>query len=341
MSTTTNADRVPRSGPDSTGVPGAPGRATPGSSGGAPAARRRRRSKHRAPWEGDPHPVGAVAKVVILAAIVFVVVFPLYTIILTSLSSQADITRSGGLVTIPGSLSLSAYSQILAGGIVTQAALVSIGVTLVGTLLSTSVSILAAYGLSRPGSFGHRPLLFTLLVTMFFGAGMIPTYLLVSALGLIDTYWSLILPGAVSAFNVLILRAFFMGIDRSITDAARIDGAGDWRILGRIVMPMSKASIAVVALFYGVGYWNAFFNAMLYINDNAKWPLQLVLRSYVLQGVTLPGSGVNQVDVAAGAVTGLPVKMAVMVLAVIPILAIYPFVQRHFTKGVIFGAIKG
>jgi putative aldouronate transport system permease protein len=303
--------------------------------------RRRRRSKHRAVWEEAPGPVGFTVKAVILAAIVLVVLFPLYTILLTSVSTQADITRSGGLVVVPGDLTLSAYRQILSGGIVTRAAIVSVVVTAVGTLLSTVVSTLAAYGLSRPGSFGHRPLLFVLLITMFFGAGMIPTYLLVSALGLIDSYWALILPTAISAFNVLILRSFFMGIDSAITDAARIDGAGDWRILARIVAPMSKAAIAVVALFYGVGYWNAFFNAMLYLNDNAKWPLQLVLRSYVLQGVTLPGSGVGQVDVATGAVTGLPVKMAVMVLAVIPILLVYPLVQRHFTKGVIFGAIKG
>ncbi|MCK9795806.1 carbohydrate ABC transporter permease [Isoptericola sp. 4D.3] len=303
--------------------------------------RRRRRSKHRAVWEEAPGPVGFTVKAVVLAAIVLVVLFPLYTILLTSVSTQADITRSGGLVVVPGEFTLSAYQQILSGGIVTRAAIVSVVVTAVGTLLSTVVSTLAAYGLSRPGSFAHRPLLFVLLITMFFGAGMIPTYLLVSALGLIDSYWALILPTAISAFNVLILRSFFMGIDSAITDAARIDGAGDWRILGRIVAPMSKAAIAVVALFYGVGYWNAFFNAMLYLNDNAKWPLQLVLRSYVLQGVTLPGSGVGQVDVATGAVTGLPVKMAVMVLAVIPILLIYPLVQRHFTKGVIFGAIKG
>ncbi|WP_049788335.1 carbohydrate ABC transporter permease [Isoptericola variabilis] len=301
----------------------------------------RRRSKHRPTWDESPGPIGFTAKAVVLTFIVLAVAFPLYTIVLTSLSTQADITRSGGLVTVPGELTLAAYQQILGGGIVTRAALVSVGVTTVGTLLSTTVSLLAAYGLSRPGSFGHRPLLFVLLITMFFGAGMIPTYLLVSALGLIDSYWALILPTAVSAFNVLILRSFFMGIDPAITDAARIDGAGDWRILFRIVAPMSKAAIAVVALFYGVGYWNAFFNAMLYINDNAKWPLQLVLRSYVLQGVTLPGSGVGQVDVATGAVTGLPVKMAVMVLAVVPILLVYPFVQRHFTKGVIFGAIKG
>lgn len=270
-----------------------------------------------------------------------VVLYPLYTIVLTSISTQPTINAAGGLVSVPGEVTLAAYRQILSGGIVTRATLVSIGITTVGTLLSTTVSVLCAFGLSRPTSVGHRPILFLLLATMFFGAGMIPTYLLVSHLGLIDSYWSLILPSAVSAFNVLILRNFFMGIDRGITDAARIDGAGEWRVLGQIVLPMSKAVTAVVALFYGVGYWNAFFNAMLYINDNAKWPLQLVLRSYVLQGVTLPGSGVGQVDVAAGAVTGLPVKMAVVVMAIIPVLIVYPFVQRHFTKGVIFGAIKG
>ncbi|MFC8191790.1 carbohydrate ABC transporter permease [Cellulomonas sp. NPDC057328] len=302
---------------------------------------RRRRSKHRAAWEEPPSVAGQTAKVVVLAVVVLAIVFPLWTVIITSLSTQAETIRAGGLVVVPGELTLGAYSQILSGGIVTRAALVSTGVTAVGTVISTVVSVLAAFGLSRPSSLWHRPILFVFLVTMFFGAGMIPTYLLVSSLGLIDSYWALILPGAVSAFNVLILRNFFMGIDQGILDAARIDGAGDWRILGRIVLPMSKAVTAVVALFYGVGYWNAFFNAILYINDNAKWPLQLVLRSYVLQGVTLPGSGVGQVDVASGQVTGLPVQMAVVVLAIVPILLVYPFVQRHFTKGVITGAIKG
>lgn len=307
----------------------------------ATGPRRRRGSKHRPAWEEPPTRVGLTLKGVVLGLVVLAVLFPLWTVLLTSFSTQAETIRSGGMVVVPGELTLNAYTQILSGGVVTRAALVSIGITAVGTVISTVVSVLAAYGLSRPGSVLHRPILFVFLVTMFFGAGLIPTYLLVSTLGLIDSYWSLILPGAVSAFNVLILRSFFMGIDHAILDAARIDGAGDWRILGRIVLPMSKAAIAVVALFYGVGYWNAFFNAMLYINDNAKWPLQLVLRSYVLQGVTLPGSGTGQVDTVSGVVTGLPVRMAVMVLAIVPILLVYPFVQRHFTKGVIFGAIKG
>jgi len=311
-----------------------------GSKTGAPV-RRRRRSKYRPAWEEEPTRLGASGKAVILTCVVLVVLFPLYTVLLTSVSTTAETVRAGGLVTVPGELTLNAYTQILSGSVVTRAVLVSVGITAVGTLLSIVVSVLAAYGLSRPGSFGHRPILFIFLITMFFGAGLIPTYLLVSSLGLIDSYWALILPGAVSAFNVLILRNFFMGIEPAVIDAARLDGAGDWRILAKIVMPMSRAAVAVVALFYGVGYWNAFFNAILYINDNAKWPLQLVLRSYVLQGVNLPGSGTGSVDVVHGAVNGLPLQMAVVVLAVLPILMVYPFVQRHFTKGVIFGAVKG
>lgn len=213
---------------------------------------------------------------------------PMCTVMLTSISPQTSVNVSGGMVTIPRGVTFQAYKQILTGGVVTQSILVSIFVTGVGTLLATGVSIMAAYGLSRPGSMFHRALLLFFVITMFFGAGMIPTYLLVSNLGLIDSLWSLILPSAVSAFNLLILRNFFMGIDRSITEAARIDGASDWRILGSIVIPMSKAVIAVIALFYGVMYWNSFFNAMLYLNDSSKWPLQLVLRSYVLQASRFP-----------------------------------------------------
>ncbi|MGJ6979962.1 carbohydrate ABC transporter permease [Aestuariimicrobium soli] len=303
--------------------------------------RRKHRDPNRPAYMEPAHPVGTALKVIVLAAITLAVLFPLWSILITSFSTNQAVTRAGGMVTVPDGLTVSAYRQILSGGIVTRAALVSVFVTGVGTVLSTTVSVLAAWGLSKPSSLFHRPILFIFLITMFFGAGMIPSYLLVSALGLLDSLWALILPGAVSAFNVLILRNFFMAIEPAIIEAARIDGAGEWRILSTIVLPLSKAVITVVALFYGVGYWNAFFNAMLYINDNTKWPLQLVLRSYVLQGVSLPGGDSGTIDVAHGQVTGLPIKMAVVVLAIIPILVIYPFVQKHFTKGVIFGAVKG
>lgn len=297
------------------------------------------RSRHRAVWEEPPSTIGFIGKVVVLVTIVLVVLYPLYTVVLTSFSTPESVTRSGGLVTVPGELTVSAYEQIFSGGVVPPSILVSVFVTGVGTFLSLTVSVLAAYGLSRTNSVAHRPILFIFLFTMFFGAGIIPTYLLISGLGLINSLWALILPGLVSAFNILLLRNFFMGIDQPIIDAARVDGAGDWRILWNIVLPMSKAVLAVIALFTGVGFWNSFFTAMLYINDNKLWPLQLVLRSYVLQGTQLPG--VAPPPGITGEVSGLPIKMAIVVIAVIPILIVYPFVQRHFTKGVIFGAIKG
>lgn len=304
--------------------------------------RRAHGSNQRPAWAEKPTVLEKAGKALALSLIVLIVLLPLYTVVLTSLSSDATITEAGGMVLVPGELTLSAYSAILSGGVVTRSILVSVGVTAAGTLLSTAVSVLAAYGLSRTDSLLHRPILFLFLVTMFFSAGMIPTYLVVSELGLIDTYLSLILPGAVSAFNILILRAFFMGIDTGILEAARIDGAGEFRILGTIVLPMSTAVVAVVALFYGVGYWNAFFNAMLYLQDSAKWPLQMVLRSYVLEGVELPGSELTPAGVAgARPPASLALKMAIVVFALVPILLVYPFVQRHFTKGVIFGAIKG
>ncbi|MGO1285964.1 MAG: carbohydrate ABC transporter permease [Brachybacterium sp.] len=298
---------------------------------------RRRRRSARPVWDEDPSLAAQGTKGIVLVLICLVVLVPLYTIILTSLSPQAAITRAGGLVLLPDGLTLDAYRQVLSGGIVTRAVMVSLGVTAVGTALSLTVSVLAAYGLSRPGSLLHTPILFLMLGTMFFGAGMIPMYLLVSGLGLIDSYWALILPSAISAFNIVIMRGFFQGIDQGILESARIDGASDWRILFQMVLPMSKAVVAVVALFYAVGYWNAFFNAVLYINDSAKQPLQVVLRSFVLQGVSVPG----QVDVGSGQVATLAVQMAVMVIALVPVVIVYPFIQRHFKTGVMIGAVKG
>lgn len=291
-------------------------------------------------WEEPPTAVGQSAKGFSLGLVVLAVLFPLWVVLLTSLSSQKTITEAGGLVIVPGELTFRAYQEILSGGVVTRALLVSLGITLVGTTLSVLLTILAAYGLSRPGSVLHRPLLMIVLLTFLFGPGLIPSYLVVQNLGLLNSYWALILPSAMSAFNLVVLRSFFMNIPRELVESARIDGAGEFRILARIVLPLSKAAVAVVALFYGVGYWNAFFNALLYIDDSTRWPLQLVLRAYVLQGQAIPGADLGDTSFG-GPVPTLAIKMAVVAIATIPVLFIYPFVQRHFTKGVIIGAIKG
>ncbi len=294
-----------------------------------------RYSSNRPAWMEKPSPAVLVLKIVALSAIVFLVLFPFVVVVATSVSTESAIAQAGGIVVIPAEITFEAYRQILSGGVVTRAVLVSVGVTAVGTLLSLTVTVLAAYGLSRPESFGHRPLLYTALFTLLFAPGIIPMYLTVKQLGLLNSYWSLILPTAINAFNLVIVRTFFMRLPGELLDAARMDGAGELRILGSVVLPISKAVVAVVGLFYGVAYWNSFFNAMLFITDEEKWPLQVILRLYGLQG--------QQIEVPAGDVPPpqQAIQMAIVVLAIIPVLLAFPFVQRHFTKGVVIGAVKG
>ncbi|MFC5852298.1 carbohydrate ABC transporter permease [Streptomyces chlorus] len=289
-------------------------------------------------WEEAPTRAGLAGKGIILALACLAVVFPLWIVIVTSLSTRRTIDEAGGLVMVPKDITFIAYQELLSGGQVTRAALVSIGVTLVGTLFSMTVSVLCAYGLSRTDSLGHRWILMTLLATMFFSAGLIPTYLLVQTLGLTDTYLALILPSAISVFNILVLRGFFMNISQELIDSARIDGAGDFRILWQIVMPLSRAVIAVITLFYAVGYWSAWFNASLYLNDQNMLPLQNVMIQLVQKQEAPVGLGQA---IRTGQLSGLAVQMAVMVMALLPVAVLSPFVQKHFKKGMLTGAVKG
>jgi ABC-type glycerol-3-phosphate transport system permease component len=294
-------------------------------------------AQQRPAWEEPPTTAGQTLKAVVLAAVVAVMVLPFLTVLSTSLASRKEITAAGGYVLFPTDPTLEAYRTILSGGLVTRAVVVSIVITVVGTALSLLTSIGLAYGLSKRGVPGSKPILLMVLFTLLFAPGMIPMYVLVKELGLLDSYWALILPGLINAFNLVVLRAFFMNIPEELYQAARIDGAGDWRILTRIVLPLSKGVIAVVGLFYAVTYWNAFFNAMLYLNDSGKWPIQLILRTYVVQSKQMTGDQLG--------LTHLPpqqsLSMAVVMLALIPILLLFPFLQKYFTKGVLTGAIKG
>jgi putative aldouronate transport system permease protein len=278
-------------------------------------------------------------KGVVLLFCCAVVIIPFITIVSTSLATREQVTRDGGLVFLPDHVSFAAYQAILSGGVVTRATVISISVTLVGTLFSLTSTALLAYGLSRRGSFAHKPFLMIVLFALLFTPGIIPSYLIVKSLGLIDSYWSLTLPVMINAFNVIILRAFFMELPEEIIDSARIDGADEVAILWRIVLPLSKGVLAVIALFYAVGYWNAFFSALIYLNDNAMWPLQLVLRTYVVNQTQV---GVDQLGAAGANVPPQEaIQMAILVLSIIPIVMVFPFVQRHFTKGVLIGAVKG
>lgn len=289
-------------------------------------------------WEEQPSQVGLAGKGLVLGIACLAILFPLWIVVVTSLSSRKTIDEAGGLVMVPKDITFIAYQELLSGGQVTRAAIISVLVTLVGTAFSITVSVLCAYGLSRTESVGHRWILMTLLATMFFSAGLIPTYLLVQTLGLTDSYLALILPSAISVFNILVLRGFFMGISPELTDSARIDGAGDFRILWQIIMPLSRAVIAVITLFYAVGYWSAWFNASLYLNDQDMMPLQNVMIQLVQKQEAPVGLGQA---IKTGQLSGLAVQMAVMVMALLPVAVLSPFVQRHFKKGMLTGAVKG
>ena len=196
-----------------------------------------------------------------------------------------------------------------------------------------------AYGLSRPSVPGSRFVLILVLGAMLFSPGLIPSFLLIKELHLLDEYPSLILPGLIGAFNLIILRQFFMNLPQELLDSARIDGASDLRVLLTIVLPLSKAVLAVVALFYAVGLWNSFFNAILYISSPEKWPVQVLLQQIVLEGTALNQASV--IDPNRPPPPPKTVEMAVVVIATVPILIVYPFLQKYFTRGVLTGAIKG
>ncbi|WP_152360957.1 carbohydrate ABC transporter permease [Microlunatus speluncae] len=295
-----------------------------------------RHSTERPVWKEKPSPFYQSIKGIVIVGISLTILIPLLVVVSTSLADDRQVIEAGGYVLWPTSPTLKSYQILFGGGLVFRAIAVSILVTLGGTAIALFTTITLAYATSRPVLFG-RPVLLMVLFTLLFAPGLIPMYLMVRQLGLLDSLWSLILPGALSAFNFVVMRSFFMNIPAELIESARIDGASDITILRRIVLPLSKAVVAVVGLFYAVGFWNAFFNALLYINDSEKWPIQVILRTYVLQGTSLTADqlGVQQLPPPQS------LQMAIVMVALVPIICVYPFLQRHFTKGVITGAIKG
>lgn len=291
----------------------------------------------RPAWMEKPSIPTRTIKAIVLIAICVIMLFPFVYVVAASFASERDVL-GGGLILWPRHPSLDSYRLILSNGIVARALVISVGITLVGTLVSMFLTTTLAYALTRTSEVpGTRAALFLVLGTLLFAAGIIPNYLLVKQLGLLNTYWSLILPVSVNAFNLVVIRQFFLQIPRELLDSARMDGANELQVLWHFALPLSKAVLAVIALFYAVGFWNDYFNALLYLNDSSMWPIQLVLRQYVLMGAPISDIG----QISQNPPPPETIQMAVVVMATAPILVAYPFLQRYFTKGVLTGAIKG
>ncbi|TLS53861.1 carbohydrate ABC transporter permease [Paenibacillus antri] len=253
-------------------------------------------------------------------------------------SPQEFITKK--IVLFPTQFSLEGYRYIFSTEVLLGSLGVTIFITIAGTAINLLFTCLMAYPLARKDLDGRRIILLGVVFSMLFSGGMIPTFLVVKSLGLINSYWSLLLPGAISAFNLIVLKNFFQQLPEGLEEAAKIDGCNDLRILWQIVLPLSLPAIATFALFYAVNHWNSFFQAILYINDNYKWPIQVWLRQIVI--LSSGGLGDSAVfDSNYIVPPGQIIKMAVIVISTLPILLVYPFLQKHFAKGALIGSVKG
>jgi putative aldouronate transport system permease protein len=269
-------------------------------------------------------------------------VFPLFYVLSSSFVSETEWTRSGGRVIIPKKPVLDAYRTVLnEGSAVFRAFRVSVARTLLGTSLTVFFSMCMGYVLSRRDIPFKKALLLMTLVTILFGGGLIPTFIVVNGTGIYNTVWALVIPGLVDSWAVLVFRQFFMNTPESIEESARIDGAGEIRIMWVIVVPLSKAVIAALTLFAAVGHWNAWFDAAVFIKDANLKPFQLMMRD-LFTNITI----MTQRSTSGSAfdlntrITPNSVRMAITVLGTLPILIIYPFLQKYFTKGVYMGAVK-
>jgi len=277
----------------------------------------------------------------ILILVTFIVMYPLLFVFSASFSDPQAVLR-GEMLLWPKGVNLNSYAKIFQNQEIISGFTNTLVYTSLGTFINLTMTILAAYPLSRKDFFGRNAIMALLVFTMFFSGGLIPTYLLIKNLGMLNTLWVMIIPNAVSIWNIIIMRTFFQqSIPGELQEAATIDGCSNIKILTRIILPLSMPIIAVTILFYAVGHWNAFFNALLYLSDKDKFPLQLILREILIQGQTndmvkmSTESAIKQQREVEG------IKYAVLVVANIPVLALYPFLQRYFVKGVMIGAIKG
>lgn len=282
---------------------------------------------------------------IILTLILFVVAYPLYWVIISSFSDPTAVS-AGKVLLRPIGFTLKGYAEVFKNSQVMRGFFNSIVITFVGVCVNLAVTLPTAYALSRDNFSGKKPITIFYMITMFFGGGMIPTYLVVKNMQLLNTIWALVLPGCLSVYNMIVARTFFKSnISEELYEAGEIDGCTQSRFFFQIALPLSKAIIAIMVLYYGVGHWNSYFSALLYISDQDKYPLQLVLRNILITNQT----ALSQTATTAAARAALQeqqqlldvMKYSLIIISSVPVLIMYPLVQKHFVKGVMIGSVKG
>lgn len=279
--------------------------------------------------------------ILFMLLLIVVTLYPLIYVLASSLSSAGDLARHRGILLWPvGNINLAAYGRVFSDPLLMVGYRNTLFILVVGVTLNILLTSVGAYVLSRKDVFWNSTFSKLIVVTMLFQGGFIPLFLVVDAIGLMDTRWALILPTAISTFNLIIMRTSFAAIPESLSESAELDGAGHMTILFKIVLPLSKAVIAVMVLFYGVFHWNAWLHAALFIRNESLYPLQLVLRNILILNqmagdVGQDAHGMHQMEIQ------MTIQYAMIIIATVPILCLYPFLQKYFAKGVMIGSVKG
>jgi putative aldouronate transport system permease protein len=274
-----------------------------------------------------------------MCLVILVTLYPVYFVAIVSLS-HADAVLRGEVHILPVGFTLAAYKAVFKYGTIVLGLRNSVVYTAVGTLINLVMTTLCAYPLSRPRFTGRLAFTWMVTLTMFFSGGLIPLYLLILQLGLRDSIWALVLPVAISPWNMFILRTAFQQLPEELFDATRIDGANDVQMMLYIALPLVKPVLATLLLYYAVAQWNEWFNALIFLDNRAKYPAQLILRNVVVLGVMDQSSDLNRLT-SEGTLITKTVQYATIMVSTVPILLVYPFVQKYFVKGVMIGAIKG
>ena len=274
----------------------------------------------------------------ILLLLTIVTLYPILHVLFASISDPNQLMKHSGLLLRPQGFSLAAYRIVLRNKLILSGYMNTIFYVVTGTTINIVFTSLGAYVLSRSGFYWRKPILLFIMLTMFVTGGMIPTFLVVEGLGMINTRWAIILPGAVSTYNMLIMRTGFASVHVSLEESAKIEGADDFTILWRIFMPVCTPIIAVMVLFYGVAHWNAWFGAMIYLRSRNLYPLQLLLREILIHNMlTEMNTNVEYLDLER---VGETIKYSTIAVVTLPILMIYPFLQKYFVKGIMIGSVK-
>lgn len=273
-----------------------------------------------------------------MLSLCFVTLYPFLYILFASFSDPTEMARYRGMLFFPQGFSMDAYKAVLDNPMIITGYRNTLVYVVGGTIINLVMTTLGAYALSRPNVYFKNHIMLIIVITMVFSGGLIPSFLLINNLGMLNTPWALLLPGAISSFNLIIMRTAFQGIPVSLEESARIDGANDWIILSRIILPLSLPVIAVMILWYAVGHWNSYFNALIYLRDRELFPLQLVLREILISNSTdnmMTGAATSdRMDI------GVTIKYATIIVSTLPILVLYPFLQKYFVQGVLIGALK-